>query len=352
MNIFVTGAAGLLGGALVTALAKAGHAVVGLVHSSPDIVGNDGILLRTKLFDETAPDPDIVTILHGDVSRAGLGLEPAVLYWLNRHIDVVIHCAALVKFEADYTELEAVNVEGTRHAAQLCLNARFIHVSTAYVCGLKNGLIAETPCAPDGAFGNGYERSKAQAEAVLNQMRPDAIIARPSIIVGEAETGRIRSFDTIYRAFKFIAEGKVTSVPVSPLASLNFVPIDYVVGGICDMVRQSKDAPRIIHLTARHAVSATHFLRLIGKISGLNSPDITSPEQQSAAKMGIADRLAQPYWGYFQRHPEFATDALVRHSGRQAPDMDDGALTRQIRYCLDAGFIRANKKTSPSIFSL
>jgi 2-alkyl-3-oxoalkanoate reductase len=343
MNILVTGAAGLLGGALVAALTTVGHPVIGLVHRTAEIVGNDGRALPVTAFDGTGPPPATAKFLRGDIRRPDLGLDPKSRAWLDRHIDVVIHCAALVQFEASADDLLAVNVDGTRHVAMLCPNARFIHVSTAYVCGLRDGLIAESACDPDGAFGNGYERSKARAETVLRQMRPDAIIARPSIIVGEAECGRIRSFDAIYRAFKFIAEGKIAAVPVSPTATLNFVPIDHVVAGIGDLCDNSDARGAIVHLAASKAVGAMQFLALIGQIPGLCSPRITAFENSDAAGRSLAERLAQPYFGYFRRSPEFEVHALTRLSGRVAPHLDNVSLARQIRYCVDAGFIRSRR---------
>lgn len=338
VNILVTGAAGLLGGALIAALTKAGHSVIGLVHNAATIIGNDGHVQPSVEFDGAAPSPGAVKILHGDVRNPDLSLAPATRDWLDHNIDVVIHCAALVQFEASAEDLHAVNVDGTRHAAMLCPNARFVHVSTAYVCGLKDGVIAETICDPDAGFGNGYEQSKARAETDLRQIRPDAIIARPSIIVGEAETGRVRSFDTIYRAFKFIAEGKIATIPVLPTATLNFVPIDHVVAGICDLLIDTNAIGEIVHLAAANAVGAARFLALIGEIPGLASPRISNGDASKGK--GLAERLAYPYFGYFQRSPDFETCTLARLSGRVAPDIDDAALTRQIRYCVDAGFIR------------
>lgn len=332
-----------MGGALVAALAKAGHTVIGLVHRNTDIRCNDGKVLGAELFDGFAASPGRIQVLRGDVRCAGLGLDPGTGAWLNRHIDIVIHCAALVRFTADANELEAVNLDGTRHVARLFSGTRLIHVSTAYVCGLRNGSVSETQCNPDGSFGNEYERSKAKAEAALHELRPDAIIVRPSIIVGAAATGRIQSFDTIYRAFKFIAEGRIRSVQVSPSATLNFVPIDYVVGGICDLVENAAAAPTIIHLTARKAVLAAHFLSLIGTLPGLHRPRLAPCSGPRTKEIGIAERVAQPYWDYFQRHPEFETGALQRLTGRMAPQMDDAALTRQIGFCVEAGFIRANR---------
>lgn len=350
MNIFVTGAAGLLGGALVAELLRRGHGVVGLVHRSPDIRDNAGQAIAAVPFDGRMPGPGHAATVNGDLSSPGLGIDAELVRSLNSRLDLAIHCAALVKFEADARELEAVNVAGTGNLLAALPGPRFIHVSTAYVCGLRNGVIAEADCDPNAEFGNAYEQSKASAEAVVRRLRPDAVIARPSIIVGEQATGRIRSFDTIYRAFKFIAEGRIARVPVSRDASLNFVPIDHVVGGICDIAESGRNAPPVVHLAAQRAVAASDFLDLIGRIPGLKNPTVVAPANRSAnrdpKRAGLAERLVQPYWGYFGRCPEFETRALSSFSDRAAPEVDDAVLLRQIQYCRDAGFIRSRSRLS------
>jgi nucleoside-diphosphate-sugar epimerase len=346
LAILVTGAAGLLGGALVAALTGAGHPVIGLVHREASIRDNGGKVLDAAPFGPASP-PRGLMVLHGDVSQPGLGLDRAARAWLDRHVSAIIHCAALVRFDADWEALEAVNMAGTRHVAALCPEARFIHVSTAYVCGLKDGPVPEAPCDPAGPFGNFYERSKAMGEAELHRLRPAAVIARPSIIVGEQASGRIRSFDTIYRAFKFIAEGKIVAVPATPEATLNFVPIDHVVRGIFALLEVRAQGGRIIHLAAREAVGVTRFLGLICHVQGLRSPRITTPEQHEQTGASVAERLARPYWGYFQRHPEFAIHALADLTGIAAPQWDDAALLRQIAFCAESGFLRAGPPATP-----
>lgn len=330
----------MLGGALVAALTGAGYPVIGLVHREATIRANDGKALAATEFAAASP-PRGLMVLHGDISQPGLGLDSAALAWLGRHVSAIIHCAALVRFDAAWDALEAVNVAGLRHVASLCPDARFIHVSTAYVCGLKDGPIPEAPCDPAGPFGNLYERSKAAGEAALHRLRPAAVIARPSIIVGEQASGRIRSFDTIYRAFKFIAEGKIAAVPASAEATLNFVPIDHVVSGIAALLALPEQGGQIVHLAAREAVAATRFLGLIGHVPGLRSPGIIAPHQHGQGGASVAERLARPYWGYFRRHPEFATDRLADLTGIAAPEWDDAALLRQIAFCAEAGFLRA-----------
>lgn len=341
--ILVTGAAGLIGGAVVQALANAGHRVVGLVHRNPQIVGNDGRQVPVRPLDAGVAEPGMVFALRGNIEADNLGLDQSAFAWLQANITVVVHCAALVRFEANLADLHAVNVRGTQNVATLFPCARFIHVSTAYVCGLTDGSIAETDCNTMGAFGNGYEQSKALGEAALRKLRPEACIVRPSIVVGEASTGRIRDFDTIYRAFKFIAEGRIKQVPVAPYATLNFVPIDHVVDSTCylasNQVRDEDVWGKTLHLSARAAVPATRFLSLIGQVSGLVAPKVTLPNERQGAA-GLSERLVQPYWGYFRRNPEFETTVAAKLLGRQAPLMGDTELLRQIEYCVEAGFIR------------
>lgn len=348
--ILVTGAAGLIGGAVVQALAGSGRAVVGLVHSNPEIVGNDRQPVPLSAFGAKVPERGAVAPLRGDIRQKGLGLDPAALVWLQRHVDVVIHCAALVRFEADAAALDAVNVQGTHNVATLFPAAHFIHVSTAYVCGLLDDRVPETPCDPSGTFGNGYEQSKAIAEARLRALRPDACILRPSIVVGEQLTGMIRDFDTIYRAFKFIAEGRIDHVPVAPSATLNLVPIDHVVDSICDVAsRMESDAGcsgEIMHLAAKAAVPAARFLALLGRIPGLKVPRITAPNAAPSTVSGLSWRLIRPYWGYFKRSPKFETAQTARLLGRDAPEMGDTELLRQIEFCVGSGFIRSSVNAS------
>lgn len=346
--ILVTGAAGLIGGAVVQELAASGCTVVGLVHDNLAIIGNDRRPVPLSVFGTKVPERGTVAPLRGDIRRELLGLDPAALAWLQRHVEVVVHCAALVRFEADAAALDAVNVQGTLNVAMLFPAARFIHVSTAYVCGLLDGPVPETACDPSGAFGNGYEQSKATAEFRLRALRPDACILRPSIVVGEQRTGRIRDFDTIYRAFKFIAEGRIDHVPVSSSATLNFVPIDHVVDSTCDLVSCMNSGTdwsgKIMHLAAQEAVPAARFLGLLGRVPGLTAPKITAPSEEPATDPGLSERLIGPYWGYFRRNPQFETEQAARLLGRDAPHMGDAELLRQIEFCVEAGFIRPSAK--------
>lgn len=341
MHFLVTGAAGLIGGAVVKQLVANGHSVVALVRDSTEIRGNCGTLIQTSEFEGKEPSAGEVCIVKGDVGKHDCGLIHQTILALSARVDCVIHCAALVKFEAEYKDLYAVNVVGTRNVARTFPKARLVHVSTAYSCGITDGEIAERPHCDGGRFANGYERSKALAERELLKLRPDAIIARPSIVVGEHENGRIRDFDNIYRVFKFIAEGRIKTIPTTAQATFNFVPIDHVVEGIVALALTDREGPIVAQLAARTAIPAQRFLQLIEDIPGLSCPQIVKPSgAEQFSETGMAQRLVRPYWSYFARSPQFATKVMDTLLGRPSPEMDDAAFLRQIQYCVDAGFIQ------------
>ncbi len=90
----------------------------------------------------------------GDISEAGLGIDPDVRAELVRDLDVVINSAAVVSFDAPLDQALELNVLGAGRVAGLaaeCERAVLIHVSTAYVCGTIEGIVPETlhHAAPD-----------------------------------------------------------------------------------------------------------------------------------------------------------------------------------------------------------
>ena len=87
-----------------------------------------------------------IEVLAGDLSLPGLGLDPASRQRLG-DVDIVMHCAATVVFDAPLGQALRTNVEGPRQLLRLVREAggspRVVHVSTAYVCGARRGLIPE-----------------------------------------------------------------------------------------------------------------------------------------------------------------------------------------------------------------
>jgi dTDP-4-dehydrorhamnose reductase len=139
----VTGAGGMLGRDMVTALRHRGDHVTGLARNDLDVA------------DEGA--------VHGAVRR----LRPAV----------VVNCAAWTSVddaEAHEEEALAVNGRGAAHVAAACADsgARLVHVSTDYVFGGDG----RSPYAEDDAPAprTAYGRTKLAGERAVLGLLPDA----------------------------------------------------------------------------------------------------------------------------------------------------------------------------------
>lgn len=337
MHIFVTGAAGLIGGEVSARLADAGHRVTALVRSNPDVLANDG----TRA--------DVAEILAGDLSQDGMGLSPDTFDRLADGIDLVLHCAALTRFDLEKDAYRVTNIEGTGRALELAKRngAGFLHVSTAYVCGSRTGAIGEDDALPTSGFTNGYEASKAEAEALVRASSVPFVIARPSIVVGDSRTGAIRQFDTIYAAFKLIAEGRVRHMPVKQDATLDFVPLDHVASGIVALVEQFDAAQgAAYHLVSGGPVSVGDFAEAIGSFQQFDAPVLADaegfdPSGLPPMERRLFKRVAGLYAAYFQRDPRFDDAKLRAVTGLQSSPLDQAMLRKLIQYCIDVGFLKA-----------
>ncbi|QZH76027.1 MAG: SDR family oxidoreductase [Erythrobacter sp.] len=328
LRILVTGAAGLIGGEVCARLAARGHGVTALVRRTREVRGNDGALV-----------PGIKVIV-GDVTLPLLGLVP-------QPCDVVIHCAAHLEFDAPEAELTAVNVEGTRNALDYAraAGARFLHVSTAYVCGDRQGTIAEAPVPGGTVFTNRYEASKAAGEAVVAMSGVPFAVARPSIVLGESGSGAIRDFPSLCNVFRLMARGKVTQFPVSSEATLDLVPIDHVATGIVALA-EAMDAAQggYFHLVADRPLPAAALAEGVARVAHFPAPRVVAPADYDLAALRpaermLAERMLATFGAYFTRSPRFDDSQFRALTGLACPSTDAAWLDRLIAYGIARGYL-------------
>ena len=335
LNVLVTGAAGLLGGEVCARLLSAGHRVTGLVHRNPDVRANSGAAVP-------------IPTLSGDVSQPRFGWDETKWCAVAAEHDLIVHCAATVRFDLAEEEYRAVNVNGVRHALALAEagGMRFLHVSTAYVCGARDGPVCENDPLPETGFANGYEASKAAGERLVRASGLDWTIARPSIVVGEQESGAIRQFDTTYAAFKLIAEGRVRSMPARPGATLDFVPLDYVAKGITALADSGDVRGKTVHFVSAQPLPVDHFAAAIGAYPHFHEPDLVPPDRFDPAALAplerrLYTRIAGLYASYFARSPQFDDRNARSVLGESCPPTGTAYIRRLIDYCIESGFLPA-----------
>jgi nucleoside-diphosphate-sugar epimerase len=169
MRILVTGGSSLLGGAVADQLVARGDQVT--------------------CFQRHPSGTTAVDTL-GDITDAASVLDAA------RGHDAVIHLAALVVPRAPWSQMQAVNIDGTtaaRRAAEEC--GRFVHISSPSVAFRNTASVGEgaDEAVYDGH--DGYTRSKALAEnLVLAGTQVPTVVIRPHLVWGPGDTqliGRI-----------------------------------------------------------------------------------------------------------------------------------------------------------------
>ncbi len=338
--MLLTGAAGLIGGEIAARLVARGFGVTALVHRATAVLGNDG-----------APVP-VARIVHGNVAAAHFGWDADTWAAEASAYDLVIHCAAVTAFDADPGLLARVNVGGTATALALAGagGMGFLHVSTAYVSGAHEGVIRED--APPSCVGlNPYAASKAAAEALVRAAPIRTVIARPSIVVGDAR-GHVRRFDGFYLLFKALAEGRLRTMPATPGATLDLVPIDHVGGGIADLAEHfGRAAGGVYHLVSGAPTPVEAIPATLARVAGLCVPAMVMPAAFDPATLPAAERrlfarVAAPYAPYFTRLPRFDYSAMQAATGRAPPALGPDWWDRLTHYCLRAGFIRAGRAES------
>jgi len=266
---FVTGAAGFMGGNLLTELlcADGENRVYALARSSDESTARDRVV--STLRSRGAANAARVGVFDGDITENDCGLTSADVEQTSRHENPLVfwHLAASLRWETGRRDsIFEANVDGTRNAMELAKNLGadlFVYVSTAYTCGSLEGDIPEEIHEPP-TFNNAYEESKNAAERhVLAQTNgaPRSLILRPSIIVGSSTTyeasgsytGLYGFISELMRYKKMMGDSKESvRLAANPDAILSMIPIDMVVQDSMTIVADELRSPRqnIYHVTA------------------------------------------------------------------------------------------------------
>ena len=224
MTYFVTGATGMIGR----------HLVERLLEREGDIY----VLVREGSADkaERWRGQERVKPVFGDITEPQLGLDDSAREQLEG-VDHFFHLAAIYDITADETSNAALNVAGTQNAVDLAnsLGAkRFHHMSSIAVAGSHDGYFTEDDFDEGQRFPTPYHRTKFESEKLVRERAQVPWRAyRPSLVIGNSQTGEMDKIDGPYYFFKAIQKLRHAIPEWFPLVSLEFgranlVPVDYV----------------------------------------------------------------------------------------------------------------------------
>lgn len=313
----VTGGTGFIGTHLLKRLAAGGERVRALVRRRVDL-------------------PEGVEAVQGDL-LTGAGVAEAV-----RGVDTVIHLAGVTKAlrTEDYY---SGNAGATRALAQAVAGSaiRFVHVSSLAAIGPSNdGRPVQEDAAPHPP--SSYGKSKLEAERIVREITPGAVIVRPAVVYGPRDTdvfkllqsvsrglvveiaGGERRFSAIY--VKDLVEG-ILAAARSPRAPGR----DYFLAHPATLswsdlamtaARIMRRRPRVVAIPLPVAMAVGACAEAVGRITG--KPSIISREKIREARY--------PFWTCDTRR---ATDEL----GFTAATGIEAGLSETLAWYKEAGWL-------------
>jgi thioester reductase-like protein len=327
--VFLTGATGFLGmEVLVRLLEKGDRDVVALVRGADRAAAEERLEgTLAKLWRDPSPYRDRVRAVPGDLTAPGLGLDEADRARVASECGAVLHCAASISFDLPLEEARQINVEGTREVIALAREAkanggleRFLHVSTAFVAGEHPGTFGESDLAVGQTFRNTYEQTKSESEHLVAEAEDLApVVARPSIVMGESDSGWTPAFNVLYWPLRAFSRGLFDRVPALAHGRVDVVPVDYVADGIVHLL--DRDETGVFNLVAgRGAPTVDDLLDMGHKRFGRDRPELVDVGEPTALADGAV------YVPYFDMELEFDDSrarSVLGPAGITCPRLED-----------------------------
>jgi nucleoside-diphosphate-sugar epimerase len=322
-----------------------------------------------------------IRIVEGDITRPGMGVEPAVFRELAGETDEIIHCASNTSFsERKRGEVEAVNADGLTHVlafARASGGYFFHHVSTAFVAGKVSGPCLEAPITAR-EFHNVYEETKWRGETLVTEACGEAglglAIYRPSIVYGDSRTGRSLLFNAVYypvRAAVFLKElyekdirergGKRAAeagihiepdgtmhlplrVKTSGRGGFNLIPVDFFTKAFLALLEEAPSGGvfHIVNGRTKTVEDIADYTRRFFRLSGIR---VCAPEEFEADPANsleeLYDHSVEAYGAYMKDTRVFETTVsgpILERRGIACPEFDYDVFSRCMDYAVRTGW--------------
>jgi nucleoside-diphosphate-sugar epimerase len=316
-------------------------------------------------------------MIEGDVREAHSGVDQRGVRWIAEHCDTIVHSAASMNFHASTPEGEPYhsNVEGTKNLLALCEAAGIRHfhqVSTAYICGLRSGVILESELDLGQTNGNDYERSKLAAEKLIRQapFLETKTFYRPASIIGDSESGYTTNYHGFYSPLQvlysmakgLLGRGEVGRQIIDDVVKRarfmdrlnlkgdegkNLVPVDWVAAVLVHILLRPELHNRTYHLTP-HQRTTVQLVRDVLEVvlrdyAGISDATALAPIEVPAAEREAIESVFRDQMSTYDSHwrddPVFdCTNTLAAAPHLPSPTTDRAMLERTARFAVDGNF--------------
>lgn len=332
-SIFVTGFPGFIAGRLVERLATADTQFFLLVQ--PQFVD-----AATRSVERIAKAKNIplenFALVEGDVTKQNLGISESDLAAIRSETTDIFHLAAAYDLAISKQVAYAVNLEGTKNVNAFARSVknlrRYNYVSTCYVAGKRTGRILESELEHEEGFRNFYEETKYLAETEVERLKSElpVTIFRPSVVVGDSQTGETSKYDGIYYLINYLRKGpkmlRLANVG-NTRVRLNLVPVDFVTDAIAVLSSDEKAVGKTIAIADPSPLATAELFdaiaeKLTGKRSVIQPPEklvefsLMTPVSPPITRL---PHFAVPYFFLSQSYDTSTADELLAPHGVKAP---------------------------------
>ncbi len=259
-HYFVTGATGNIGSALIPLL---------LQHE-----GNIQLLIRAtdeehlqQRFEELCVfweiNPEIarerIIPCRGDMTEPRFGLNAVEYDVLSARCSHIIHCGGVVRMNLPIEKARKSAVGAAQEVIALAEKAlrsgtlkKVDFVSTVGVIGCLSQPLTEQLVTDKRGFHNSYEQAKAEAEELLHgymaENKLPITIHRPSMVVGDSQTGKAISYQVFYHICEFVSGKRTFGIlPRLDNVRLDIIPVDYVASVLNWSAHTESTIGRFVH---------------------------------------------------------------------------------------------------------
>lgn len=270
MNVFITGADGLLGSHVVRLLQERGHAVRAFLLPNRPYASLEGLDIEKTFGNILNP---------GDIAAALKGCE------------AVIHIAAdTTVWPSRSPRVRAVNVDGTKNMLEVALAAninRFVHIGSAssFGFGSKSSPGTETTPFVSHKYGLDYIDSKYEGQKlVLDTVRHTglpAVIIAPTFMFGpyDAKPGSGRMILAVYQK----------KLPAYAGGGRNFVAAQDVATAVVNALSMGRAGESYIAGNAN--LSYREITTLIAEVVNVSPPRLRAPNLMLKTTGGLASLM-------------------------------------------------------------
>jgi thioester reductase-like protein len=344
--IFLTGATGFVGMELLARyLERTDRTVYALVRGESDEDAQRRLdATVARMLPDPTPFAGRAIAVRGDVMRPGLGMAPRRRAELAETVGEIVHGAASVSFALPLPDSRAINVCGTENVLAFAQRVKDLHrlgyISTAYVAGDHRGAFREDDLDIGQEFRNPYEQTKFEAERIVREHSRELPIQifRPSIVVGEADTGWTPAFNVIYWPLKAFARGAYKALPAKASAPVDVVPVSYVADAIFALSQRDAPSGTTYNLAAGDRASTVgELLEMSSDYFGRRRPRVLPPSvyrrvvhplllrrgDERRRKAVAASEVFFPYFAMRVSYDTANARAALAGSGVQVPMLRD-----------------------------